>query len=1019
MDDRATLVARSLAGWFILAAGAVFGDGIELQRTWRDDASLHDVQFVSVRRGWAAGGHGALWRTTDGGQEWSLVETGTTATLRSVCFLTDEIGWIAGWQVRGDAELTAPLLQATRDGGQSWETLATASLSPLKYVRFFGLDEGVVIGEPTPENVTGAWSTTDGGKTWQSLEGRPVRGWNAAAMLSPELGLLADRGGGVALLAGPQLLPSRLPPLKGRQIRDVALSGEHHGWLVGDGGLVMHSQSGGVVWESPEPGLAEDVRFASDFRAVAVKGDAVWIAGNPGGVIWHSPNGGARWIRQLTGATTPINKLHFVDASHGCAVGELGVIMTTHDGGETWNVVRGAGRHVALLAIHSKGTNLSPELLAKVSGEQGYRSAALAAIRTVEPPGPLSSAERFHEAVSHSGGSSGDVAWSLALDIPGLELDPDRLVENWNRRTEGQLPQLLLGRLVREIRTWRPHVLVIEQPPPNDAAAQLIFDAALHAVQQAGDGTRFLIHRELAGAVPWKVERIFLQLSSGNTGELAIDPFEVLPRWRTNGRTAAAIPRALLGVPALSAERPGFRAIDASGQPLPQPKGTDFFSGLSVTSGSDVRRTLHPIDERNLETLIKAAQRQRNFLSFADRTLDDTRVAGQMIAQLRDVTAEMTSVQAATTLFSLFQEYRQRSQYDFAEATARDLLIRYPDEPVSADVARWLLTYYVSEEIAWQRVRQAKSDARARREPLKIPKKNGVRPVVHESQHVNLPELKERLPRAQQVVRQIEEKWPSLARSPQVQFTLAALIRTRGSASQADAVYRRWFGNADQEPAREWSDVLRREVWLSQQAVEVPDGVGRCFFTPTKPQLDGVLSDECWQEAKEWSLAHRTTPTMPGPPVPRVMLAYDDEFLYLAASVPRIEGQSSDPVHTEGRQHDADLRRHDRLSFHFDIDRDYATWYVFEVDQRGWTAETCWENSGYNPRWYVAAQGDDAHWRTEIAIPWEELTSKRPDAGRAWGFGVTRTAPGVGAHSWARPSETGHSGPALGLLRFE
>ena len=358
-----------IAAWFGLTVACTTprldAQSPELQHSWRDDAALHDVQMVSTRHGWAAGNQGAMWKTADGGKSWTLAETGSPATFRSICLLTDEIGWVAGWQIRGSADLATGVLLATRDGGVSWETIDTKLLSPLRYVKFFGLEEGVVIGEPTADNVTGVWSTTDGGKSWLPLEGGSVRGWNAAALSSPEMGLLADCEGHVSLLAGPQLLPSRLPPLKGRSIRGIALENSDHGWLVGDGGLAMHSPSGGVVWQSPESPLPEEVRLVCDFRTVAVQGDAVWIAGNPGGVIWHSPNGGRRWFKQPTGVSTPINKLHFVNASHGCAVGELGVILTTEDGGETWTAARGGDRHAAWLSIHAHSTpsrrNSSPK----------------------------------------------------------------------------------------------------------------------------------------------------------------------------------------------------------------------------------------------------------------------------------------------------------------------------------------------------------------------------------------------------------------------------------------------------------------------------------------------------------------------------------------------------------------------------------------------------------------------------------------------------------------------------------
>ena len=96
-----------------------------------------------------------------------------------------------------------------------------------------------------------------------------IAGGPARPSPPPELGLVADRNGGVSLLAGPQLLPSKLPALTGRSIRGVALSGEHRAWLVGDGGLVLTSKSGASFRELPAGPLPDDLRQVSDFHAVA------------------------------------------------------------------------------------------------------------------------------------------------------------------------------------------------------------------------------------------------------------------------------------------------------------------------------------------------------------------------------------------------------------------------------------------------------------------------------------------------------------------------------------------------------------------------------------------------------------------------------------------------------------------------------------------------------------------------------------------------------------------------------
>src|SRR5438445_12925664 len=61
-----------------------------------DDANLHDVQFVGSRHGWAVGDHGVIWHTGDGGESWTLQTSGVNCSLRSISFLSDRVGWVAG-----------------------------------------------------------------------------------------------------------------------------------------------------------------------------------------------------------------------------------------------------------------------------------------------------------------------------------------------------------------------------------------------------------------------------------------------------------------------------------------------------------------------------------------------------------------------------------------------------------------------------------------------------------------------------------------------------------------------------------------------------------------------------------------------------------------------------------------------------------------------------------------------------------------------------------------------------------
>jgi hypothetical protein len=149
------------------------------------------------------------------------------------------------------------------------------------------------------------------------------------------------------------------------------------------------------------------------------------------------------------------------------------------------------------------------------------------------------------------------------------------------------------------------------------------------------------------------------------------------------------------------------------------------------------------------------------------------------------------------------------------------------------------------------------------------------------------------------------------------------------------------------------------------------------------------------------------------------MLSQDREFLYIAASVPRAEHARAEGVQLGGREHDADLSPFDRLSLAIDVDRDYATWYTLEVDQRGWTSEKCWDDKGWDPKWYVAADADDKNWRIEAAIPLSELVPEPPAPGTTWAVGIVRTIPAVGVQGWPEANGSKPRPESFGLVRFE
>jgi hypothetical protein len=267
----------------------------------------------------------------------------------------------------------------------------------------------------------------------------------------------------------------------------------------------------------------------------------------------------------------------------------------------------------------------------------------------------------------------------------------------------------------------------------------------------------------------------------------------------------------------------------------------------------------------------------------------------------------------------------------------------------------------------------------------------------------------------------IREKSPALFLEPAIQFPLACLLRQRGVYRLSESYYRRYQRLGDED---QWKTSAAAELWLVNPLAEPPKPIAHCLPTNNRPKLDGMLSEPCWQAAKILSLenpsqaANASLGTNPSEAA-FVMFCHDGEFLYVAACVPRAEHVPTAGVQLGGREHDADLSLFDRLAIAIDVDRDYATWYTLEIDQRGWTSEQCWEDKGWNPKWYVAADADKEHWRIEAAIPMMELVPEVPGAGMTWGVGIVRTMPAVGMQGWPEASGSKPRPESFGLIRFE
>jgi len=166
----------------------------------------------------------------------------------------------------------------------------------------------------------------------------------------------------------------RLPVIRS-DLKDVFVLGERV-WAVGDDGLIIHSLDGGITWQQqrvnqPEPlesveekpqrqliiapeagqqlkgnaqgisraedGLSDtEKRFREDLQSIFfIDVQRGWAVGY-GGMILSTADGGKSWQPQASGTEARLYSVTFIDAQRGWVVGSGGTILSTADGGKSW-----------------------------------------------------------------------------------------------------------------------------------------------------------------------------------------------------------------------------------------------------------------------------------------------------------------------------------------------------------------------------------------------------------------------------------------------------------------------------------------------------------------------------------------------------------------------------------------------------------------------------------------------------------------------------------------------------------
>ncbi len=1046
-----------------------------------EDAALHAVQFCDDREGWAVGDEGVIWHTLDGGRTWERQPSGVRASLRSLHFLNPFVGWVVGREELPNGAGSTGVLLFTRDGGCKWQRVTMNAMPGLNHVCFPTPKVGYVVGDGADQYSTGAFVTRDAGRTWEPVPGPRCPGWFAADFLDAQNGTLVGSWNRLGTVRDGNVLPANVDTLGGRSLRGVFLSRNsqgktQRGVAVGQGGLVLLTDNAGSKWSYPELRLRPEVLACWDLHTVHGAGGHLWAAGRPGSLLLHSGDDGRTWELQTTGHPLPLNGLYFHDAKRGWAVGELGTILATTDGGKTWKAQHEGGKRAALLLAHAHATGLPLGVVAQVGGEQGYLTTALRVLSSDSGSAAFRGASegaRWNQAHRQAGGAAAESLWQFPLATYLTDSPRADVLRAWDTLHGGRASEQLLRQLVLALRIWRPEVVVTDAPgesTPAGTLEQLLGEAMSEACKKAADKDAFPEQITQLGLQPWQVSKVYATTPRAKSGSMVIDLTEVSPRLEETLRDFTTAPAALLAEKAVIQPREEILTLLASriqGAATHQ----SLMQGINDTGVGDCRRRLGALEPASAEVL-KAIRTRASLQALSEQPIKGLTDPDRLLASIAPMLDQLPDSHGAQAAHALACQFVRLGEWHLAREAFMLLVERYPAHPLAADGYRWLIAHNASSETRRRHElgqflvttqvsyhvdrngpapggpaspptgaphvekpgKQEKPDRNSRNPKNKTEERELPEPRMGTGQQEKRFDLA-KTQRAQQVgVAELSAKsirqWhqgsldleprlaafgPLFANDPSLQFCLNAARRNMGDFDTP----RQWCSDfVARQPNGPWRDAAAAELWLANRQGTAPRPVATCQLTSRRPYLDGKFDDPCWQGVKPIVLQDATGKTTRDSQT-KVMLTYDREYLYVAIRCERATHTAVAPVKV--RKRDADLRGFDRVSLMLDLDRDYATYFRFSIDERGCLHEDCWGDPRWNPRWFVARHQEAGAWQVEAAIPFTAMTGDTVTVGKAWACNVTRVLPGKGVQGFSIPAGVPEIDPrpeGMGLLLF-
>jgi photosystem II stability/assembly factor-like uncharacterized protein len=282
---------------------------------------LLDVAFVDANNGVSVGQGGLIFGTGDGGATWTQRTSPTPADLRVVAAIPNCANGLACyWAGAADGKILLSL-----NSGNDWcvqETGATARITGLTAP---SVDEVVAVGAAGTIIRTTKARECGAGAGYQTQTSPVTKNLAAVTRATPDNSTVAVGAGGTVLRqagTGPwEIVTSNtVSNLDGVTVARSSAS-SYTLWAVGEAGTIMTSTNG-TAWEPRTSGVRadlHDVSFPNNLQSGFAVGDL--------GTIVGTADGGSVWNEQTSSTCNNLFGISMIDPGRGWVAGGSGTIV--------------------------------------------------------------------------------------------------------------------------------------------------------------------------------------------------------------------------------------------------------------------------------------------------------------------------------------------------------------------------------------------------------------------------------------------------------------------------------------------------------------------------------------------------------------------------------------------------------------------------------------------------------------------------------------------------------------------